>query len=71
MTPIAIRSLIARQYTDSIQHGDSDQSEELPAGRRWRDLSDSGAANDDVTENTICQPLTHCLLSLFLGRLLF
>lgn len=31
----------------------------------------SGAANGDVTENTICQPLSHCLRSLFLGRLLF
>lgn len=72
---------IARWYTESVRRGAWRwrQSEESPAGpgsgarpplARSRRLG-SGAANDDVTENTICQPLSHCLRSLFLGRLLF
>lgn len=41
---------------------------QLLAGSQWRGCN---FAKDDVTENTICHCLSHCLLSLFLGRRYF
>lgn len=49
------------------QHARSCVNQSLARSQRWG----RGVAQDDVTENTICQPLSHCLRSLFLVRLYF
>lgn len=49
------------------QHARSCVNQSLARSQRWG----RGVAQDDVTENTICQPLSHCLRSLFLARLYF
>lgn len=49
------------------QHAGSCVNQSLARSQRWG----CGVAQDDVTENTICQPLSHCLHSLFLVRLYF
>lgn len=64
---VIIIMIIIKNEQIQSQHAGSRVNPLLAASQRWG----SCVANDDVTENTICQPLSHSLHSLFLVRLYF